>query len=282
MSRRFAAGTAAGAALVLSLTGCLGETGGGGSAGNGVQLTAAQVIEKASQKTSQFDTFKADITTNAGTSQGALNMHMTGQFKLKPSVAFTMNIDKMSMGSQSLPSRGIQVVYLDKAIYVKVPPQLSQSAGGHPWIKIDLARMGQQAGLDLDSLLNQSQQANPAEQTKMFTASKDVRKVGEETVNGVKTTHYTGSITVAEAMNKLNANTRAQMQKIYQEIGATKVNFDLWADGQQLPRKLITRVPTSQTGTVTATMIYQDYGKPVTVSAPPADQVGDLHGLTGN
>jgi hypothetical protein len=281
MSRRFAAGTAVGAAVVLSLTGCLGESG-GGSAGGGVQLTAAQVLEKASQKTSQFDTFKTDMTVDASTPQGAVNTHLTGQFRLKPSLAFTMNIDNMSAGGRSLPTGGIQMVYLDKAIYVKVPPQLSQRSGGKPWGKIDLAQMGQQSGFNLDSLLSQSQQANPAEQTKMFTASKDARKVGEETINGVKTTHYTGSITVAEAMGKLSAQNRAQLQKVYKEIGATKINFDLWADDQQLPRKLTTKIPTQQTGNLTATMIYQDYGKAVNVSAPPADQVGDIRGMTGN
>jgi hypothetical protein len=281
MSRRFAAGTAVGAAVVLSLTGCLGESG-GGSAGGDVQLTAAQVLEKASQKTSQFDTFKTDMTVNASTPQGAVNTHLKGQFRLKPSLAFTMNVDNMSAGGRSLPTGGIQMVYLDKAIYVKVPPQLSQRSGGKPWGKIDLAQMGQQSGFNLDSLLSQSQQANPAEQTKMFTASKDARKVGEETINGVETTHYTGSITVAEAMSKLSAQNRAQLEKVYKEIGATKINFDLWADDQQLPRKLTTKIPTQQTGNLTVTMVYQDYGKPVNVSAPPADQVGDIRGMTGN
>jgi outer membrane lipoprotein-sorting protein len=278
MSRRFAAGTAVGATLVLSLTGCLGDSG-GGSAGGGVQLTAAQVLEKASQKTGQVDTYKADFTMNVGTQQGAMNMHALGQFRLKPTLAFTMNVDKMSMGGQSMPVGAIQVVYVDKVVYMK-SPQLSQATGGKPWLKLDLGRQAQQSGFNLDALMNQSQQVNPAEQTKMLTASKDVRKVGEETINGVKTTHYTGSITVAEAMGKLDAKTRQQLQKVYQQVGAKKIFFDLWADGQQLPRKLTTKIDIPQ-GNTSNTIIYEDYGSPVHVSAPPADQVGDFRGLTG-
>lgn len=278
MSRRFAAGTAVGATLVLSLTGCLGDSG-GGSAGGGVQLTAAQVLEKASQKTGQVDTYTADFTMNVGTQQGAMNMHALGQFRLKPSLAFTMNVDKMSMGGQSMPIGAIQVVYLDKVVYMK-SAQLSQATGGKPWLKLDLGKQAQQSGFNLDALMNQSQQVNPAEQTKMLTASKDVKKVGEETINGVKTTHYTGSITVAEAMNKLDAKTRQQLQKVYQQVGAKKIFFDLWADGQQLPRKLTTKIDIPQ-GNTSNTIIYEDYGSPVNVSAPPADQVGDFRGLTG-
>ncbi len=279
MSRRFAAGTAVGATLVLSLTGCLGDSGSGSAGGGGAQLTAAQVLEKASQKTGQVDTYKADFTMNVGTQQGAMNMHALGQFRLRPSLAFTMNVDKMSMGGQSMPIGAIQVVYLDKVIYMK-SAQLSQATGGKPWIKMDLGKEAQQSGFNLDALMNQSQQINPAEQTKMLTASKDARQVGTETINGVKTTHYTGSITVAEAMAKLDAKTRAQLKKVYEEVGATKINFDLWADGQQLPRKLTTKVAIPQ-GSTTNTIIYEDYGSPVNVSAPPAGQVGDFRGLSG-
>jgi hypothetical protein len=281
MSRRFAAGTAVGATLVLTLTGCFGDSGSGSTGGGGgdVQLTAAQVLEKASQKTGQVDTYKADFTMNVGTQQGAMNMHALGQFRLRPSLAFTMNVDKMSMGGQSMPVGAIQVVYLDKAIYMK-SAQLSQATNGKPWLKMDLGKEAQQSGFSLDALMNQSQQVNPAEQTKMLTASKDVKEVGTETINGVKTTHYTGSITVAEAMAKLDAKTRQQLKKVYDDVGATKINFELWADGQQLPRKLTTKVAVPQ-GNMSNTIIYEDYGSPVNVSAPPADQVGDFRSLTG-
>jgi hypothetical protein len=269
-----------GATLVLTLTGCLGDSG-SGSAGSGVQLTAAQVLEKASQKTSAVETYAADLTMNVGTPEGAMDMHGTARFRTKPSTAFTMTIDKMTVGGRSLPTSSIQMIYLDKVIYVKMPQLTQASSTAKPWVKVDLTQAGQQAGLNLDSLLNSSKQADPAEQTKMFTASKDVREVGKETIDGVKTTHYTGSITVAEAMGKLDAQTRQQLQKIYNQIGATKINFDLWADSQQLPRKLSTKVNVQQ-GTMTSTIVYRDYGKPVSVSAPPADQVGDLQGLTGH
>jgi FlaG/FlaF family flagellin (archaellin) len=281
MSRRFAAGTAVGAALVLSLTGCFGESEGGsaGSDSGSVQLSAAQVLEKASQKTSNVDSYGADITMNVATPQGAMNMHSTAQFRLKPTTAFTMNVDKMTVGGQSMPFGGMQMIYLDKVIYMK-SPQLSQATGGKPWLKVDLTNPARQAGLDLDTLLNQSQQTNPAEQTKMLTASKDVRKVGEETINGVKTTHYQGTMTVQEAMAKVDPKIRAELEKTYREIGGTKINFDLWADGEQLPRKLATKIPTRE-GTLTMTIVYLDYGKTVSVNPPPAEQVGNFRGLNG-
>jgi hypothetical protein len=274
MSRRFAAGAAAGTALVLTLSGCMDS--GGASNNSGIKLSAAQAVAKSSQKTSRTDSFKADLTVSGKSADGATQIHATGQFRIKPSLAFTAKLDQASHGGQSLPGGGAQAVFVDNVFYVK-NQQLSQLVNGKPWLKVDVTKAAQQTGFNLDQVLNQVEKVNPAEQTKMFTASKDVRKVGEETIDGVKTTHYTGTVTLAEALKQFDATTQQKLQKVYSENANEKLNFDLWTDGDQLPRKLVSKVASPKGENATVTILYRDYGKNVKVTAPPAADVQEFN-----
>lgn len=51
---------------------------------------------------------------------------------------------------------------------------------------------------------------------------------------------------------------------------------DLWVDGQDRPMKLTATSPGASAGASggTVEIVYSDWGAPITVTAPPADQVG--------
>ncbi|RFU40644.1 hypothetical protein DZF91_16060 [Actinomadura logoneensis] len=272
--------TSAGAVLLLS--GCGGTDTKSGSTGD-IKLTAADAVIKASEKTGQADTFKADLTVAGGTGGGSV--HATGQFRLRPTLQFNATLDNVSKGGQGLSGLSGQAIFTGDTLYAKVPQQFSQFVGGgKPWVKVSVAQAQQQSGMDVRGVINQIQQVDPAEQTRMFTASKDVRKVGSEKVDGTKTTHYQGTVTVKEALQRLNAQQRADAQKWLDRAGGAdrKMNFDLWVDSSNLPRKMVTKgAGSGETGTVT--VLYRDYGKSFKVSPPPSDQVGELslQGLFG-
>jgi len=292
MIRRFAAGTAVATGLALSLTGCLGsgnDKAGGGSGGGAIQLTAAQVLDKAAQKTGATDSFKADMSMQASTSEGNMNMSGTMQYRTKPDLAFSMNFANMSMGGKSMG--GMQQILVGKTMYMKMPmlQQLSQMGGNKtqmkPWIKISLAEIGQKAGLNLDQLMEQSRQMDPVQNTKMLTSSKDVKEVGKETVDGVQTTHYRGTYKMADAIAKLTPEQRQAYEKLMAKsggAGSQAMPFDLWVDGQQLPKKMTMNMAMTATEKMNMTMTYRDYGKPVNITAPPADQVTDFSELMKN
>jgi hypothetical protein len=206
MSRRYVVGAAAGTALIISLTGCAGDSGGQATSG-GIRLTAAEAVAKTSQRTGRADSFRADLTVNGTSAAGATKIHVTGRFRTRPALAFTAKLDQAGQAGRSLPGVGGQAVFVNDILYVK-SQQLSQLVNGKPWLKIDVNRAGQQAGLDVSGLLDQVRKVDPAEQTKMFTASKDVRTLGEQTIDGVKTTHYAGTVTVDEALKQFDASTR--------------------------------------------------------------------------
>lgn len=277
MKRRIAVAagvTSVGAVLLLS--GCGGTDTKAGSTGD-IKLTAADAVIKASEKTGQADTFKADLTATDSAKGGTV--HATGQFRLRPTLQFNATLDNVSKGGQSLSGLSGQAIFTGDTLYAKVPSQFSQFVGGgKPWVKVSVAQAQQQSGMDLKSVIDQIQQVDPAEQTKMFTASKDVHKVGTESVDGTQTTHYQGTVTMKEALQRLNAQQRADAQKWLDRAGKSdrKMNFDLWVDSSNLPRKMVTKgaAPNGDGGSVT--VLYRDYGKSFKVSAPPSDQVGDL------
>jgi hypothetical protein len=286
MKRRFvvaAGGTAMGTALLVS--GCSGS-GADVSTGD-MKLTAAQALVKSSQQTGQADTFKADLTvTGTGDGDGEGSIKASGQFRLKPQLTFSARLDEVSRGGQAVPGAKGQAVYTGDVLYAKVPMLAQFISNGKPWLKVDVNQAGRQFGFDVKDLVDQVQKVNPAEQTRMFTGSKDVRRVGTETVDGVQTTHYTGTVTVQDAVNRLDAQAREKVRRWFpQGAENEKITFDLWTDQDQLPRKLVSKGSASgdRNGAGTVTVVYSDYGKAFSVNPPPADQVGELSlsGLLG-
>lgn len=276
--RRIALGGVAGTALLLSLTACLGESGDGEQPG-AIRLAAAEAIAKSSAETGQEDTFKATVTIDNRTADGNNKIRATGRFRLKPSLAFSGSVDELSRNGASVPGgAGAQAVLLDRVAYVRIPT-MQALAGGKPWFKVDLGRLESGIGVDVDQILDVVEKVDPAVQTKMFTGSSDVRRVGSETIDGVKTTHYVGTVGISDALSQLDAQARAKAEKFLPEDGqndTVKLAFDVWIDGDNLPRKVSTKVANAKDENSTLTVVYRDYGKPVNVTAPPPSDVGEF------
>lgn len=265
MVRRLAMGTAAGAALVVSLAACQDDAGGGEQSN---AMPAAQAIALASQKTADVNSYKVAIRVS-GTGQASAKLRGTIQIRLKPDLAAVGTLDSANVHGASLPG-GERAILLGDTFYAKIPQQFSQLTGGKPWIKFSVSQASRQSGVNLDGVIRR---ADPAQQTKIFTGSKDAKRVGTESIDGVKTTHYQGTITPQQA-GQLDPKAQEAFKRFYETSGAHKVTFDLWVGKDNLPRKLVTRV-TADKGTGASTMIFSDYNKSFSVSAPPAGEVTD-------
>lgn len=273
MIRRFATGAVC-AGLVLALTGCGGTTDeGAGEQAAAQPVSAVQALNATSRKAAAVDSVKMEMTTESRLPQGQMTMRATMQTRMRPTVAMRMVVNEMSIGGQPTPGGKMETLLVDGAMYVKLPAELSQ--GGKPWTKISLSDVAKSSGMNLEQMLDQAQQQDLGAQTKLLTGSKDARKVGEETVEGVQTTHYTGTLTPREALAQLDPEQREAFKKLYAQLGQTKINFDVWVGADSLPRKMTNKLDTPQ-GPVTTTMLYRDFGAPVDVTAPPAAQVGDM------
>jgi hypothetical protein len=278
LARRTTVAVAAGSAMALTLTGCLGS-GDGSEDSRTINLSAGTALVKASQKTGQADSFEADLTISDG-GNGGTTIRGSGDVRLRPTLAFTATLDQLRVGGQALPGAGSQAILVDGTLYAKVPRLAQFATGGKPWLRLNVDRAGQRAGFGFDEITDAVQRVNPAEQTKMFTGSKDARRVGEEKVEGVRTAHYTGTVTLQDALNRLDPQTRDKVRR-WHGGGADRLAFDIWIDGDNLPRKLVVKGTADGRDTSTVTVLYRDYGKKVTVNAPPADQVGDVTDQVG-
>jgi hypothetical protein len=276
MNRRHAAGVMAGATLAVSLTGCQGDTGkaAGGrpsASHGGVQPVALRALGDAATKTGRLTSYRADISSTS--SMSGQTVHTTGRvlYRLRPDVAMKLDRSTMTMNGKRMP--GPQEVILHDVMYVKA---VTAPNNGRPWVKIPLSRLNKLYGMDVQALVDQSSQANPAENARMLTASKDVREVGAETVAGVPTTHYRGTFLVSDAVAKLtDPRQRQSMTRMVNRLGIHTLAFDVWLDRQGLPRKTMTVTPADAKVRTTATVVYTGFDIPVSIKAPPASQVVD-------
>lgn len=278
MIRRFAAATALATGLALSMTGCLGDAGQKvDEAGKNIKLSAAQVLGKAAEKTGDVNSFKADMSMQmTGATDGDVSMNGTMQYRTKPDLAYSMNFTDMTAAGKSMG--GMEQRLVGRTMYMKMPmlSALGGNASAKPWIKLSLDELGKQSGMNIDELLQQSRQMDPVQNTKMLTASKDAREVGKETVDGVETTHYTGTYRMEDAIAKLSPEMQEAYRKNLAKSGMQDMHFDLWVDGQQLPRQMKMKSSQTAAGTMAMTMKYRDFGKPVDIAEPPASQVTDF------
>jgi hypothetical protein len=284
MIRRYTAGAAAGAALAVSLTGCLGDggtskAGDGTSAGSGKGLTAVDALGKASEKSGTIKSFHATMIAKTSVSGQDTSMSGSIDYRLKPELGMKMNFTNMTVAGKS--TQGFQEILLGDAIYVKVPA-LTKQTGGKPWLKFSLSGLSAKSGIDVKGLLSQAQQADPSVSVKMLTASNDVNKVGSAQVGGVSTTHYHGTYSVQQALAKLDSTQRDQVQKSLAQSGLDKMAFDVWVDGDQMPRKIKLTTPAGSTLKMDTTMTYSHFNEQVSITAPPAGEVTDGSNLGSN
>ncbi|MEO3785842.1 LppX_LprAFG lipoprotein [Actinocorallia sp. B10E7] len=267
---KIASGAVAGTVLLLSLTACEGETTASGNGpDNTVNLSASQVLDRTATRSAEVETFTADLTVD-----GSGSVRGSGAFRMKPSPAFSVNLEQLSFGGVTVGTGGTRVVLLDETVYVQ-NSQLSQFLNsGKPWMKITLGEAANAVGFNPNDLLKQVDQADPGKLSRILSSSTDVKKVGSEKIDGVETTHYQGTVDVKKSMTEYDPELRATAEQL--SNGSEKLGFDIWVDGEQLPRKVITKVTTSEAKQFNVTVVFRDYGKPVSVAAPPADQVGDI------
>ncbi|ROO91181.1 uncharacterized protein DUF1396 [Actinocorallia herbida] len=265
--KKLVAGAAVGTSLVLALSACSGSA--SDSALPAENVSAVTALDQVAVEADKVETFTAELTI-----AGAGKAHATGSFRLKPAPAFSVDMDTFSVAGVDVPAAGTKVVLLDETVFVR-NQQLSQFlGGGKPWMKISAGAAASAAGFDADALVQQFQQADPGNLAKIISDSTDVKRVGEEEIDGVATVHYQGTVDVKKAITRYDPELKQAAEQL--SNGSEELAFDLWSDAENLPRKVVTHVTTSEGKTFDVTVIFRDYGSDVSVAAPPADQVGDI------
>jgi hypothetical protein len=242
----------------------------GGTSPGGASLTAAQAIKDAAAHAEKATSYAADVTVKTS---GTASSTIAGTLKQQttPSPLAVADFSSVTVQGQQVAG-GLQEIVNSDAIYLKLSELTRQT--GKPWIKIpgsDLSKLG---GASLSQLL-QNGSNDPLVQTQMLSSSTDVKKVGTATVNGVKTTEYTGTYPITAGLAKLPAASRSKIASQLKAMGLTTERFTVWLDDQQQVRKVISSAKgTSESvvSTVTVTSVNQ----PVSAALPPASQTATV------
>ncbi|WP_217245511.1 DUF1396 domain-containing protein [Streptomyces sp. AC602_WCS936] len=262
----------AGLAALLLAAGAVGCSK-GDEAGQSPEMTPAAAVAKAAKNTEEIDSFRYRMTGQAP-EEGRVEAE--AQMQIEPTLAMSMKMSALDQGADAKA----EIRIVDKAMYLGGGAAAAKEMDGKSWMKFDLGAMG--AGDELNQLGGASQaDKNPATESTFLTGAKDVEKVGTETVEGVETTHYKGTVTLADLEKSLadeDKATREKRQKSieqYEKMGIDKLTMDMWVDGDDHTKQFRMRGDADK-GPLDMTITFLGINEPVKVTAPPAKDTVDL------
>jgi hypothetical protein len=254
-------------AFAVAVAACGGGGGSGASPKVSIKTLQAAVSNTQAQQSSRFP---MDMGIDA--SGKSVSLHADG---------VASGDGKAAQITMTIPSLGtLEERIVDGTIYVNFGDgPLASKLGNTPWISISLDELGQKTGTDLGALADQAQSSGPQQGLEYLQGlSGDVEKIGDDTVAGEHATHYRAQIDYAKVAEKLPEG--ATRDKL---AGLGVVPADVWIDDSDRDVKMQFAIDGSSFGEAGAkvqmTVEMTDFGVPVDVQAPPADQVTDFSTL---
>ncbi|MFF0723603.1 DUF1396 domain-containing protein [Streptomyces sp. NPDC004134] len=253
------------------------DGGKGGNAAQPVDVTPAAAVRKATEKTEEFTSLEYRM---AGEVPGEGVMEGTGSISMDPpAMQMTMTVD----GATPDESGEMEIRLVDDAMYMNLGDEAAAGMGGKSWLKIGMSE-GESGGGENPLLELKQADDNPAEEAQMMNAADDLKKVGEEEIEGVQTTRYTGTITLDDLREQLkgeDAETKKNRQEKIDDMaeqGVDEFTMDMWIDGEDHTKQFRMQAETAE-GPLDTTMTFLSYNEPVTVKAPPASDTMDMDGM---
>lgn len=203
--------------------------------------------------------------------------------------------------TMSIPLVGsLEMRILDQVVYFRFPEALGGVLPtGKSWVRLDLASSlalsPEQRSL-FDQLQAQSAQQSPAQTLdSLRRISGDIEEVGRETLRGADTTHYRFTLDFGELLDELEAQLGSGLsdvleggdagvaEELIRRLGA--VPADVWIDDADRVVRMDYELDLGAfgdlgvpgaSGTMRLTMELFDFGVPVQVEAPLAEETTDF------
>ncbi len=171
-------------------------------------------------------------------------------------------------------------------MYMRMPQM--QGPGGPPteWISIDMSEAvpGYEELIELSAGRN-----DPTNAFGYLQGAERAEEVGTETVNGIETTHYRGTMNLAHAITELPADLqrdmRLVMRQFREQFGTLTMPFEIWIDADGLLRRMVYvmegEAAAAAEFSMEMSMDVTEYGNDFELDIPPADDVTDISELVG-
>ncbi|MFF5299992.1 hypothetical protein ACFY5F_11555 [Streptomyces sp. NPDC013161] len=191
---------------------------------------------------------------------------------------------------------GLGIRFVDEAIYLGGSGPHPAKWRGKSWVKAAPAVWGRGASNNNSyGLLPRSLEVSPVVQSTFLAGSKDVRRIGTETVDGTKAMHYRGTVSsrdlrASQSATKDKATRDVRMERVDQFVNQGvdgALTMDLWVDGDDQAKRFRLRgrtIPTrndTDGGTLDLTVTFLDLNPSVSVKTPPAEDTTDTAELSG-
>jgi hypothetical protein len=268
------------ATAVLAVAGLAACGGGKSASASGTSGTAsvpmvsvADAMAATSQATQKYTSVAMTMKEQVTAQGKQVDISGNGKVSWKP-LGLDMTMSSPDLAASLGGSTAMHMMMSGTTMYMGFTGNAPAGFKGKHWIKMDLSK-----NAALASSMNQSNGQDPSTQLKLFTSSGDIKRVGTETVDGVSTTHYAGTVDFA----KLAAQQDPQLKSLIQQdskLGVSTMTVDLWVNSQDLPVRMREATPAGSSVPLTATIDYSDYGTtPVTVTPPAASDTLDMSSL---
>ena len=269
--RRTLAATAVAPLLATGLVACGDDPGTSASGQTGQVALSSDLSEGDTVEPAEFVKTVEDGITSSTTAHMTMDITAGAAGKVTaegdvdytstpPSMAMTMALPAMPGGGDGAGEMDVRMV--DGVMYLSMG-QLTQ---GKFW-KIDPSDPnGPLASMGMDKMMDQLDPAKALEQ--MQDGISKVTYVGAE--DGLD--HYELTIDMKKMMESMGGNLPSEVQSQLPD----SVTYDLWLDDQNRFTKMsMDDLPMGGTD-ASMQMTVSDWGKDVTIEAPPADQVTDM------
>lgn len=264
-------------AVTLGLTACGGASKGASSVGAVAAPKMASVADAmalVTKQTSAVTSMKVRMTETLPKIGTATASGLMSRNPLKGD----MTISNPQL-AQTLGTADVHVLMSGSVMYMNLGAQGAQELGGKHWMKLDFSSLGT-AGQAMAKAMNQSSGQDPAAGIKLLTSSTGIKRVGQETVDGVSTTHYAGDVDVKQlAAQNLGTASDASLKTLVDQASGLGVNMEqvnVWVNAQNLPVR-VSETADSTAGPVDITADYSDYSAtPLTITPPPASDTVDF------
>ncbi|WP_416960749.1 hypothetical protein [Streptomyces sp. Agncl-13] len=264
---------------------------GGGAAGCGAdsakedsaELTPSAAVAKAAENSEDITSLHYRVT---GTVPERGRLTAEASMKTEPT-AMTMVMTVAGARTKG----GLDIRFVDEAIYLGGSGLDPAKSGGKGWVRAAPAVWGRGAANNNSyGVLPRSLEVSPVVQSTFLVGSKDVRRIGTETVDGTEALHYRGTVTsrdlrAAQSAAKDKATRDLRMERVDQFVNQGvdgALTMDLWVDGDDHAKRFRVRGKTYATqndtdgGTLDLTVTFLDLNPSVTVKAAPAEDTTDL------
>lgn len=272
---------AGGVALALVLSACGGDgdskdsalPGGDNGANSGAVFSdISQLVASAQEQTnkSQSSSFTMEMD------MGGMRMQAQGEgvyAGANTQMFMTMQMDMPELQGMGMDNMNVEMILDGQTMYMKMPSDLNPDPS-KPWVKMSMGEaMGSQ---NFDQMAQQSDPTKMLEQLQQ--AGGEITGTEQTTLDGQNVTRYTIELDLSKAGDMVGDPSIASAIP-----EGTMIPLELYLNGENLPVRVemnmdefIQSAGVPGLDSAKMVMTYSDWGKPVNIQTPPADQVTDM------